>query len=141
MSDLALKRKTLRTVFSDRSSIDVGSLQGDLSLRNGLDNVAQAIQNRLLTRKGEMNKLGHSTYGSELYRLIGQPKTWRTKARAEMYIREALNNESRVQEVVSITFPEPNTLEGRFTLDIDIQVKVVNFQEQLKLSLSLNMGA
>ncbi len=140
MSDLALKRKTLRTVFSDRMSIDIGDMRGDLSLRDGLDNVAQAIQNRLLTRKGEMEKLGHTDYGSELYRLIGEPKTWKSKARAEMYIREALNNEKRVEEILEIQFPEPNTKEGRYILDIEIQVKVLNYDEQLTISLSINQG-
>jgi len=139
MSDLGLNRQTLRTIFSDRMAIDVGDFLGDLDLKDGLDNVAQAIQNRLLTGKGEIHKLGHASYGSELHRLIGEPITWKTKARAEMYIQEALKQEQRVEEVVDIQFPEGNTLESRFTLAIVLVVKVVNYDEQLKLSLAINL--
>ncbi len=140
MGDLSLKRQTLRTEFSDRFSIDIGAMRGDFSLRHGLDNVAQAIQNRLLTRKGELGKLGHDDYGSELFKLIGEPKSWKSKARAEMYIKDALKNESRVEEILDITFPESEHLEARYTLDIVIMVKVTNYEEALKIALSLNLA-
>ena len=140
MSDLALKRQTLRTLASSRMTIDVGDFRGDLSLRDGLDNIAQAIQNRLLTRKGEVNKLGHDNYGSELYKLIGQANSWKAKARAELYIREALKNEKRVEEIVEIYFPEGTTIESKAILDIVIKVKVYDYNEQLTLSISLNLG-
>lgn len=138
--DLALKRQTLRTLASSRMTIDVGSFRGDLSLRGGLDNVAQAIQNKLLTRKGEVSKLGHDSYGSELYKLIGQPNTWRSKARAEMYIREALKNEKRVEEIIDIYFPEGTTIESKSILDIVIKVKVYSYEDILTLSVSLNLA-
>jgi len=141
MADLALKRQTIQTVASSRMSIDVGEFRGDLSLRDGLDNIAQAIQNRLFTRKGEMNKLGHDNYGSELYKLIGQPNSWKAKARAELYIREALRNEKRVEDVVDIHFPKQESIESRRILDIVIVVKVYKIKEQLKLSISLNLVA
>jgi phage baseplate assembly protein W len=140
MADLALKRQTLRTEASDRMSIDVGDLRGDLSLRDGLDNIAQAIQNRLFTRLGEMSKLGHDDYGSELHKLIGQPNSWKAKARAELYIREALKKEKRVREVVEIYFPPADSIKNRSVLDIVIIVKVYDFQEQLKISISLNLA-
>lgn len=140
MADLALKRQTLQTEASSRMSIDVGDFRGDLSLRDGLDNIAQAIQNRLFTRKGEMSKLGHDDYGSELYKLIGQPNSWKAKARAELYIREALKKEKRVREVVEIYFPPADSIESRSVLDIVIVVKVHEFKEQLKLSVSLNLA-
>lgn len=139
MADLALKRKTLRTVASSRSSIDVGGFRGDISLRGGLDNVAQAIQNRLFTRKGEMSKLGHASYGSDLHLLIGEPNTWKTQARAELYIQEALQNEKRVEEVVDIYFPEGSTIESKAILQIVLVVKVLNYEEQLKVSIELNL--
>lgn len=140
MSDLALKRQTLRTVASSRMTIDVGEFRGDLSLRSGLDNVAQAIQNRLLTRKGEISKLGHDTYGSELHKLIGQPNSWKAKARAELYIKEALKNEKRVEEILEIYFPQGSTVDSKAILDIVIKVKVYDYKEQLTLSISLNLA-
>ena len=139
MADLALKRQALHAEASSRMSIDVGDFRGDLSLRDGLDNIAQAIQNRLLTRKGEMSKLGHEDYGSDLDKLIGQPNSWKAKARAELYIREALKKEKRIREVVEIYFPPADSVESRGMLNIVIVVKVHGFEEQLKLSVSLNL--
>lgn len=140
MADISLKRKTLRTVASSREGIDLGGLRGDISLRDGLENIAQAIQNRLFTRKGELTKLGHPHYGSELYRLIGEPNSWKTKARAELYIREALKQEKRVEEIVDIFFPLGTTLEDQMTLAIVLTVKVYETDELLQMELNLNLG-
>ncbi|MEM9337537.1 MAG: GPW/gp25 family protein [Bacteroidota bacterium] len=139
MSDLALKRQTLRTEFSDRTSIDIGGIRGDIALRDGLDNVAQAIQNRLLTRKGELSRLGHTQYGSRLHTLIGEPKSWKTQARAELYIREALKDEPRIAEILDIQFPEADDVNGRYTLHIVIRVRVVSYEEQVEIALALNL--
>lgn len=140
MKDLSLKRKALRTVVSSRDGVEVGGFRGDLSLRGGLDNAAQAIQNRLLTRKGEISKLGHHQYGSELFRLIGEPLSWKTQARAELYVREALLHEERVAEIVAINFPEPTTLEERMSLNMVIIVKIHGHEEPLQLALNLNLA-
>ena len=50
MADLSLKRQTIRTLVSDRMSIDIGEFRGDLSLRDGLENIAQALMLKLLTK-------------------------------------------------------------------------------------------
>lgn len=139
MSDLALKQQSIRTESSDRTAIEIGDFRGDLSLRKGLDNIAQAVQLRLLTRKGELNKIGHNTYGSELYKLIGEPNSWKAKARAELYIKEALKNEPRIKEITEIYFPEGNTIESKSILSIVIIAKVFDYKEDLTVSLSLNL--
>lgn len=124
---------------SSRMSIDAGESRGDIALRDGLENIAQAIQNRLFTRKGEMDKLGHTSYGSDLYKLIGEPNDWKARARAELYIRDALKNENRLEEIVDISFPPATTLESKKVLSITIVVKVKNYAEQLQLSMKLNL--
>lgn len=139
MSDISLERQTLRTMASSRMSIDAGESRGDIALRDGLENIAQAIQNRLFTRKGEMDKLGHTSYGSDLYKLIGEPNDWKARARAELYIRDALKNENRLEEIVDISFPPATTLESKKILSITIVVKVKNYAEQLQLSMKLNL--
>lgn len=139
MSDISLERQTLRTMASSRMSIDAGESRGDIALRDGLENIAQAIQNRLFTRKGEMDKLGHTSYGSDLYKLIGEPNDWKARARAELYIRDALKNENRLEEIVDISFPPATTLESKKVLSITIVVKVKNYAEQLQLSMKLNL--
>ncbi len=139
ITDIALKRQALRTESSSRMAIDVGDIRGDLSLRDGLDNIAQAVQNRLLTRKGEISKLGHESYGSDLYKLIGEPNSWKAKARAELYIREALRNERRIEQILDIYFPEATTIESQSILGVIVLAKVKDHDDQLRVELALNL--
>ncbi|HAA19091.1 MAG TPA: hypothetical protein DCP28_10085, partial [Cytophagales bacterium] len=61
------------------------------------------------------------------------------KARAELYIREALKQEQRVEEIVDIFFPEGTTLEDKMILAIVLTVKVHQEDELLQLELNLNL--
>ncbi len=139
LCDLALKRHPLRSQVSSREAIDIGHIRGDLSLRDGLDNLAQAIQNRLLTRKGELKTLGHENYGSELYKLLGEPNSWKAKARAELYIREALNHENRVEEIIEILFRGDEIPQSQAELDIVVIAKAKDHDEPLRVELALNL--
>ncbi|HXO21723.1 MAG TPA: hypothetical protein VOA87_17560, partial [Thermoanaerobaculia bacterium] len=60
------------------SGITVGSGRRDLEVAAGLDNLTQAIANRLKTRRGELGPLGHPEYGSRHHELIGEPNVPRT---------------------------------------------------------------
>ena len=138
-TDLQMSRRAVNWTSSSREAVGLEMTLGDLKLSQGLDNLAQAIQNRLLTRKGELSHLGHPDYGSELYLLSGEPQSWKTKALAEMYIREALQREKRIEEVEEITFADNrSSIEARNTMAITIRLKPVEAGSmQLSLNLSL----
>lgn len=68
----------------------------------GVDNLIQAIWLRLNTPEGTLADLGHSDYGSRLFRLIGELDNEVTRDRARLYVASALRKEARIAEIVSI---------------------------------------
>lgn len=139
--DILLERRQLRRLTSDREIVDLGAtLGGDLATRTGLSNLAQAIVNRLLTRQGELAELGHPDYGSRLHELVGELNNRRARILAEMYIREALAQESRVAEVISVTSALPTRDLDRNVMELNIKVRPVGLDRLLTLGLTLNLG-
>ena len=137
-TDLFLTRRTYDQMASDRMGVDLAIEQGDLKLVRDRDNLAQAVINRLLTRRGELADLGHPDYGSRLYQLIGEPNNRRTLAVAELYIREALADESRIQAIASIGFsPSSPHSDKRSLLDAMIVVYSSVTSEPLAISLNI----
>ncbi|MBW4443407.1 MAG: DUF2634 domain-containing protein [Plectolyngbya sp. WJT66-NPBG17] len=86
----------------------LGQTGRGLATVQGRDNLAQAILNRLNTRRGELKTLGHSEYGSRLYLLMGEINNDRTRKLAEFYLRESLAQESRIAQIQSISIEPPS---------------------------------
>ena len=138
--DLLLTRRYLGRVISDREFVDIQNIQRDLGTVVGVDNLTQAIVNRLHTRQGELANLGHPDYGSRLYQLVGELNNNRTRAVAELYIRECLAQESRIEEVVEVIFQAPERGMNRNVLKVTLSVKPVDTETLLTFGLSLNLG-
>lgn len=135
--DFKIVRTGQSGIASDRGFADIElSESGDMNITSGNDNLGQSIVNRLLTRQGELAWLGHPDYGSRLHELIGEPNGVLVRAKAELYIRESLLQESRIEEVTGIHFEsversyERNVLKvtigikaapGTFTINLDLQ--------------------
>jgi phage baseplate assembly protein W len=103
----------------------------DLVLSEGLDNLRQAVEIRLLTPRGELAALGHPEYGSRLPDLIGQPNTETNRNLAKLYVIEALKQEPRIQKIVAVDVtPAP-----RERHLIRIFLKVLAIGEQAVLDL------
>lgn len=138
--DLLLTRHYTGRLISDRESVDIQNIQRDLGTVVGVDNLTQSIVNRLHTRQGELANLGHPDYGSRLYQLVGELNNNRTRALAELYIRECLAQESRIQEVVEVIFQAPERGMNRNVLKVTLSVKPVDKETLLTFGLSLNLG-
>lgn len=135
--DFKIVRLNQSGTASDRTFADIQlSESGDMDVVTGNDNLGQSLTNRLLTRRGELEWLGHPEYGSRLYELIGEPNGVLARAKAELYIRESILQESRVEEITGIQFDfanngaERNVLKakigikssaGEFTIDLNLQ--------------------
>jgi phage baseplate assembly protein W len=78
----------------------------------GRDNLVQALQLRLSVDRGELSGLGHPRYGSRIADLIGQPMDRANRELLRRYVREALNNEPRVKEVLWVTVEESAATPG-----------------------------
>lgn len=137
--DILLARRQVGQYLSDRELVDLKSASRDLTTAKGLDNLVQAIINRLSTRQGELTALGHPNYGSRLYQLVGQGNNRRSQAFAELYIRESLAQEPRIEAVLDIIFEAPLTVFERNTLKIRINVKPAGIDTPSPLSIGLNL--
>ncbi|MEH2168012.1 MAG: GPW/gp25 family protein [Nostoc sp.] len=138
--DILLTRCKSGQFLSDRELVDLQPTNRDLATVKGLDNLAQAIINRLMTRQGELVALGHPNYGSRLHKLVGEQNNQRSQALAELYIRECLAQESRIAEVLEIIFANPKTVFERNTLKITINLKPVGTDTSSPLSIALNLN-
>ena len=137
--DLLLTRRYVGGSIADREVVDLQNFQQDLATVAGVDNLTQAILNRLHTRQGELTDLGHPDYGSRLYRLVGELNNNRTRGLAELYIRECLAQESRIEEVPEIVFESSDRGINRNILTITITVKPSDRETLLTFGLSLNL--
>jgi phage baseplate assembly protein W len=136
--DISLTRRQIGQYLSDRQLVDLQA-NSDLLTTKGLNNLAQAIINRLSTRQGELAALGHPNYGSRLHQLIGQGNNTRSRAFAELYIRECLAQESRIEEVLDIVFAPQNHFLERDTLKIRINIKPAGIKTTSPLSIAINL--
>ena len=138
--DLKLSDRSFDVQTSDRAYVDLQTnARGDLQMTAGRDNLVQAIINRLLTRQGELAPLGHPSYGSRLYTLIGEPNNLRSRARADAYIREALGQDSRIAKVTFVTFNPPGRGEERSTLRATIGVQPIGQTPGFSIILPINL--
>lgn len=104
---------------------------GDLETIGEEYNLAQAIIMRLNTMQGELTDLGHSSYGSRLHELVGEPNNERTRELVRIYALESVNRDPRVEEVVNISVEK---IEGDLSrIDIDISVRATGLTSILNI--------
>ena len=139
--DLRLSRWQVTTLTSDRDLVDLHvTTSRDVATITGTPNLRQAILNRLFTRQGELGALGHPAYGSRLYQLIGELNNERTRILAEVYIRECLAQEARIEVIRHIIFAPPLRGAQRHMLEVTIAVKPINVDADLVVTLALNLA-
>ncbi len=137
--DLRLSRRNFDEQVSDRDYVDLlRANNGDLKTVDGRENLAQAIINRLLTRKGELRRLGHPQYGSRLYQLVGELNNARVRGMAEIYIRESLAHEKRIVEITRIEFAPISRSQGRNVMQASISVLPTGSQSPITIAIPIN---
>jgi len=103
----------------------------DLATYSQAENLSQALLMRFLTPMGELAVLGHPTYGSRLYELVGERNVQRTHNRAKMFVLQALADEVRVAQVLKITVQQNQR--DRTRMDINISLKTIHSDTPLNL--------
>ena len=101
----------------DESSVDAITQGTDLGLADGLDNLYQAIQNRLLTPIGTLPL--HPTYGSQLHTMIGRGNNPLIEMSVKMMVVEALQPETRIALIRNIDVRFERTI-GTITVIVDV---------------------
>lgn len=110
----------------------------DLIAATGLDNLEQAIANRLKTRKGELAPLGHPDYGSRHHELIGEPNVERTRNLIKLYVLQALRDEPRIERVLSAVVRSEHT-PARDTVRIELGLRVLGASTPLNLVIPFSL--
>jgi phage baseplate assembly protein W len=93
----------------------------DLEAVSGAENLKQALLMRLLTPLGELAVLGHPSYGSRLFELIGERNTQANRNRAKVFILRALQAEPRVEKILSVSV----TMNRQDPAGMDIDIRLV----------------
>lgn len=110
----------------------------DLMVAGGIENLTQAIANRLKTRQGELAALGHPDYGSRHHELIGQPNVERTRNLIKLYVLQALKDEPRIEKVLGARVRAEHT-PPRETVRIELTVRVMGEPNPLNLVVPFSL--
>lgn len=138
--DIKLTARDFDRLTSDREFVDLkASVRDDLQTVSGRENLAQAIANRLLTRKGELAHFGHPNYGSRLHLLVGELNNIKQRAKAELYIRECLAQETRIAEIKEVSFAKPTRLEDRETMKAFVRIKPIGSADDFSIVIPINV--
>jgi phage baseplate assembly protein W len=113
--------------------------RADLALSSGLDNLTQAIANRLKTRRGELSELGHPNYGSRHHELLGEPNVPRTRNLIKLYVLQALRGEPRIERVLRASVRAEHE-PPRDSVRIELEVRVLGEATPLNLVLPFSLG-
>ena len=139
-SDLRLDYTQGGGFFEDADLASLKTRGGrDLATTSGVDNLTQAIANRLKTRKGELKALGHPDYGSRHHELIGEPNVDRTRNLIKLYILAALRDEPRIEKVLKAVVKAEHE-PPRETVRIELSVRVKGEPSPLNLVVPFSLG-
>jgi phage baseplate assembly protein W len=103
----------------------------DLETLSATDNLKQALLLRFLTSVGDLTILGHPDYGCRLSDLIGELNDDGNRNRAKLFVLQALADEPRVQEVISVVVTQHPG--DRTRMDISVALKAINSDTILNL--------
>lgn len=131
--DLTLRRYLVRKIHLRSPTPEVIDL-GTISER---ENLAQALILRLLTPRGSLAALGHSSYGSRLHELIGQNKTPALRNLCRAFILEVVAQEPRIEDKVEeITFDEQAETASSFVFTLAVKPR----SGEAAVGISLEVG-
>lgn len=116
----------------DYSSTGFITSEGDVGCVTGLDNVAQQVHNRLMTRLGTYPTID-TDYGSEVYLVLGEKSNSQLMNELDVYIRNCMLEEPRVYEVIDLEI----TKTANDTIRFDLLLRLVDGSE-MGLSEEIN---
>lgn len=137
LKDIAIHaiHRELRPVYrlTERDTVLANGrdVEWDFTLRDGKENLVQAVILRLLTPRGELTALGHADYGSRVHELIGRENSATHRNLMKLFILEALKLEPRIEKVAELKVaPSPGT---KSTVDVWLKVKAAAFTELIQI--------
>lgn len=110
----------------------------DIRVVTRVDAIEQALVNRLKTRRGELEPLGHPDYGSRHHDLIGEPNVERTRTLIKLYVLQALRHEPRIERVLAVVVSADHN-PPRETVRIVLELKLIGVQAPLNLVVPFSL--
>ena len=145
-TDLGLVYRSATGMFADADLDVVGTRAGnglrrDVRVAAEMSAADQLLANRLQTRKGELEPLGHPEYGSRHHELVGEPNVERTRNLIKLYVLEALSHEPRIDRTLGCRVFAPHD-PPRDQVRIEIEVVVIgeSTPRNLVVPFSLETG-
>lgn len=103
----------------------------DIARVTGEKNFKQSLVNRIMTRKGELEKLGHPEYGSRHYELIGEPNTESNRNLVKFYILECLSHEPRIERIEKASVKTDT--DNRNLIRVSLEIKITGISSPVNL--------
>ena len=95
------------------------------------DNLQQSIINRVMTKRGELNELGHPEYGSRHHDMIGEPNTESNRNLIKFHILECLSHEPRIERILRTQIK--TDIANRGLVQIYLEIKIISVTSPLNL--------
>lgn len=137
LQDIAIRaiHRELRPVYrlTERETVLANGrdVEWDFTVRDGKENLVQAVIMRILTPRGELTALGHADYGSRVHELIGRENSATHRNLMKLFILEALKLEPRIEKVAELkVVPSPGT---KSTVDVWLKIKPVAFSDVIEI--------
>jgi len=131
-TDLALRDSAGGADFGLQGPVGAS---GDIARASGNANLVQALTMRLRVDQGELTLLGWPDFGSRLHELIGEPDLPRTRLKAQVFARDAVEADPRVEKVDAV---DVLRLAGeRQILRLALTVRVIALPAPLNLVFDL----
>lgn len=103
----------------------------DIATVIGTDNLQQSLINRIMTKKGELDQLGHPEYGSRHHDLIGEPNTESNRNLIKFHILECLSQEPRIERILRTQVRTDK--DKRDLVGIYLEIKIIGVTSPLNL--------
>jgi phage baseplate assembly protein W len=128
----------LRLAFKDTGEVDLDwSTETGATTVSGMDNLIQALTLRLMIYRGHLEPLGHARYGSKVAELVGEPLDRQNLELLRRYVRQALKEDPRVQDVTSLSVSARPDQPGA----VDVRASVLAITgDEVELGLALDLG-
>ncbi|NBD08289.1 MULTISPECIES: DUF2634 domain-containing protein [Corallococcus] len=131
-------RTDLRLAFKESGEVDLDwSTDTGATTVSGKDNLIQALTLRLIVYRGHLEQLGHTRYGSRVADLIGEPLDRANLDLLRRYVRQALKEDPRVDEVTALSVTARADLPG--AVDVRASIRAVT-GDAVELGLALDLG-
>ena len=127
----------LKLGLTPGGQVDLQSDGQDLETVGGVDNLVQALAMRILVRRGELGQIGHPRYGCRVRDLIGAPMDGANLELLRRYIRLALLDDHRVDQVVRVTVRP--LAESPGSVEVTATVAPVS-GEEINIGVMLDVG-